>query len=98
MPRIKARLEKQPKRGRPWLLAAVLLVAAIAFSGALDAPFQFDDIPSIPQNRTIERIWPPGPALSPPPQTAVSGRPVVNLSLAANYALNAAIRVDQLPD
>ncbi|MDB4878090.1 MAG: hypothetical protein JWM41_4536 [Gemmatimonadetes bacterium] len=77
------------------MLVAILLAAVVAFSGAYDAPFQFDDVPSIAQNRTIERLWPPGAALTPPPRTAVSGRPVANLSLAVNYAINAALGVDQ---
>ena len=36
--------------------------------------------------------------LAPPAQTSVAGRPVANLSLAVNYAINAALGVDQRGD
>jgi tetratricopeptide (TPR) repeat protein len=70
-------------------MAAILLVAVIAFGGAIDAPFQFDDVASIPQNPTISRIS--AEALSPPAGgLAVSGRPIANLSFAFNHAIDAA--------
>jgi tetratricopeptide (TPR) repeat protein len=78
----------------PLLLAA----AAIAFQPAVRAPFQFDDAASIVDNTTIRQLWPLSVPLSPPPNTAVSGRPLVNLSLAINYAANQALGIDQRPD
>jgi tetratricopeptide (TPR) repeat protein len=69
------------------------IVTVLAFGGAFRGPFQFDDIASIAQNPTIERLWPP--SLNPPERTAVSGRPVVNYSLAINYAINRALGVAQ---
>ncbi|HEY7286433.1 MAG TPA: tetratricopeptide repeat protein [Vicinamibacterales bacterium] len=64
-----------------------LLVAAgvLTFWNSLSTPFVYDDAATVTNNLTI-REW--RTALSPPPHdTPVSGRPIVNLSLAVNYAL-----------
>src|SRR5713101_2494123 len=79
-------------------LIALVIATLLAYSAALEAPFQFDDFSSIPENATIARLWPPSVALRPPPQIAVSGRPVVNYSLAFNHAANDWLGVDQRPD
>ncbi len=47
----------------------------------------FDDLPAISNNPTIRALWPPSRVLSPPAKTPVTGRPLVNLSLALNYAI-----------
>jgi tetratricopeptide (TPR) repeat protein len=66
--------------------AALLLALAVAaYENALDAPFLFDDAVAIEENYSI-RAWPPWPSLSPPRETPVAGRPLVNLSLALDYA------------
>ncbi|HEX9286719.1 MAG TPA: tetratricopeptide repeat protein [Thermoanaerobaculia bacterium] len=87
--RAKAR-QKQPTRRafRFSRLAAPLLVAAglFAYHNALNGPFVLDDVPAIPDNATIRTLWPASGVLSPPAQSAVTGRPLVNLSLALNYA------------
>jgi len=74
------------------MIALVFVAGAIAFGAAVRGPFQFDDVAAIPGNPTIERV---STALTPPPRTAVSGRPVVNVTLAANYAVNRALGIDQ---
>ena len=57
----------------------------LTFWNSLSSPFIYDDASSVTNNPTI-REW--RTAWSPPPHdTPVSGRPVVNLSLAANYAI-----------
>ncbi|HVU31937.1 MAG TPA: tetratricopeptide repeat protein [Opitutaceae bacterium] len=71
---------------RPWV-AGVLLVLAVAaaYANALHGAFVWDDVPTIVQNRAIEHF---GTAVARP--TAVntsSGRPLLGLSLALNYAL-----------
>jgi tetratricopeptide (TPR) repeat protein len=73
---------------RATLLAGVLLVAlvATAYRNSLRGPCIFDDGPSIAGNPTIQRLWPIGPVLSPPAKRTVTGRPLVNLTLALNYA------------
>jgi len=70
-------------------LAALLIVMAglWAFHNSLRGPFIFDDIPSIVENRHLHRLWPVDVAMTAPPGTTVTGRPVVCLSLALNYAL-----------
>ena len=76
---------------RTGLLAGLVIVLAAlaAYHNSFSAPFVFDDTDSITLNRTITRLWPLGPVLSPPGATGqtVGGRPVLNLSLAADYAI-----------
>ncbi|MEO5958306.1 MAG: tetratricopeptide repeat protein, partial [Opitutaceae bacterium] len=76
---------------RAHALAAFAIVAAAlaAYANSFRAPFIFDDIASIVDNPTIRRLWPPGDALSPPKDFGftVSGRPLLNLSFAINYAI-----------
>jgi tetratricopeptide (TPR) repeat protein len=69
-------------------LALLLIVAAglVAYHNALHGPFVLDDLSAILRNRTIQTLWPPWEVLSPPARSAVTGRPLVNLSLAINYA------------
>jgi Tfp pilus assembly protein PilF len=57
-----------------------------------------DDVPAIETNASIQRFLPPGSAFSPPPDLPVSGRPVVNVTLAINYAVNRWMGVDQRHD
>jgi len=73
------------------LLAAGLIVAAAlaTYSNSFTAPFIFDDSGSIIDNPTVHHLWPIWPALSPPIGAGtVAGRPMVNLSLAINYAIS----------
>jgi protein O-mannosyl-transferase len=84
--------EKTPWFRSPgWLSAAAcaLIAAAClaAYSNSFSGPFIFDDFPSIPNNPTIWKLSHVGRVLSPPPHgQTVSGRPLLNLSLALNYA------------
>lgn len=77
--------------GRPWLPvfagALVVLIGVVAYWNSLGVPFLFDDAPAIERNQTIHQLWPLSTVLA-PPQTAAgaTGRPIVNLSLALNYA------------
>lgn len=80
------------------LLGAVIAATFIAYAPAMKGPFVFDDKVSIVENRSIQRLWPLTIPLRPPENTSVSGRPVVNYSLAANYALNEWLGIDQRPD
>ncbi len=69
--------------------AAIVLGALAAYQGALSGPFVFLDVPSIVDNPSIRHLWTIGRVLSPPSDggLTVGGRPLVNLSLAVNYAL-----------
>jgi tetratricopeptide (TPR) repeat protein len=79
-----------------WLVAVVLALAIAAVYGrAVRAPFIFDDADSIEKNGSIRAVFPligaagdPG-ALNPPKDLPTSGRPVINLSFAINYAVGA---------
>ncbi len=77
-------------------LTGALLISAVVgavYASALSAPLVFDDIPTIVDNASIRHLWPPvgtpqqpGP-LRPAAQLPTSGRPLVNLSFALNYAI-----------
>lgn len=76
---------------RNLLLAGGLLVlaAVAAYHGTFAVPFLFDDKTAITDNPTIRQLWPLTTALSPPNDgSGVTGRPLVNLSLALNHALS----------
>ena len=79
------------RRGnRRTALAAALLAAATlaVYCNSLGGPFIFDDEASIPGNPTLQHLAAIRTVLSPPTNgITVSGRPVLNLSLAINYAL-----------
>lgn len=70
----------------PVVAAILLLTAAVAaYVNSLDGPFIFDDFLSIPQNASLHSL---STALSPPAGgETVTGRPLLNLSFALNYAL-----------
>jgi protein O-mannosyl-transferase len=80
-----------PREARQVFLAAIALVllGALIYCGTLDSPFLMDDGPSIEEAQQIEALWPLSKALSAPPGSGQSGRPLVALSLAVNYALGA---------
>ncbi len=82
---------RRATRDRSWLAAVLLTGAALlAYANSFHGPFVFDDVPSIMENSTIRRLWPPGDALSPPANSGntESGRPILNLSLAVNFAIS----------
>lgn len=76
-----------------WILplscAALVLATLAAYHNSFSGPFVYDDISAIKDNPTIRQLWPISTVLSPPSNSGVtvSGRPLVNLSLAINYAL-----------
>ena len=72
-------------------LFALLVIggaAFLAYANSLHGPFVFDDESSITTNSTIRKLWPLVEPLSPPlTNVTAQGRPILNLSLAVNYAL-----------
>jgi protein O-mannosyl-transferase len=71
-------------------LVAMCIVFAVvlAYANTISAPFIFDDHRGIIVNPTIRQLWPLQEVLMPPAKaTGAGGRPVVNLSLALNYAI-----------
>ena len=73
------------------LVAGGLLALAtvIAYHNSFSGVFVYDDTPAITDNPTIRHLWPLRDVLSPPRDSGVTvnGRPLVNLSLAVNYAI-----------
>jgi hypothetical protein len=71
------------------LAGVVIVLAALAvYYNSFSGPFIYDDVVSITENPTIRHLWPVGRVLSPPVHLPVTGRPLLNLSLALNYALS----------
>jgi tetratricopeptide (TPR) repeat protein len=70
------------------MAAGVLIFAGVvAYHNSFTGPFVFDDTWSIPLNPSIRQF---GTALTPPNDNGqtVSGRPLLNLSFAVNYAIS----------
>ncbi|HVM59907.1 MAG TPA: tetratricopeptide repeat protein [Verrucomicrobiae bacterium] len=65
----------------------IVFAALVAYHNSFAVPFLLDDISVIGDNPTIRNLWPIWKVLSPPPSSQVGGRPIVNLTLATNYAL-----------
>ena len=74
----------------PSWLAPVLLVAAIilAYANALRAPFLFDDADAVLNNPTIRSLASLDVLRPPVDGSTTTGRPIVNLSFALNYAVS----------
>jgi protein O-mannosyl-transferase len=85
-----SRTQSEITRARRWrFYLGLLLVAAAAltYGSSLRVPLIFDDHPAIERNSTIRQLWPLTPVLLTPVSAAgATGRPLVNLSLALNYA------------
>jgi hypothetical protein len=65
----------------------MLAAAAVwAYSTSFRGVFVFDDLPGIVRNQSIRTLWPPDRWFSAPAGSTPSGRPVLNFTLAANYA------------
>lgn len=87
-----SKLSPREDRAPVWLGrgAALLIVLGVllAYANSLRGPFVFDDVKGIVNNETIRSLWPLSDVLNPPMlATGAGGRPVVNLSLAINYAI-----------
>ena len=91
MPRAHPAPPAPPPRDRRAALVALALVAAtlLAYANSFGVPFVFDDEPSILENPTLRRLadawWPPADG-----GLTVSGRPLLNLTLALNWAAGGA--------
>ena len=66
----------------------ILVIAAglLAYHNSVSGAFLFDDHASIRDNPNIRHLWPVWRAMARPPSVDVAARPLVNLSLAVNYA------------
>lgn len=77
----------EPSRNTFIALLLILSLGAITYANSLTAPFLFDDVNAIPGNWTIRHLWPISPVLFGATYASVAGRPILNLSLATNYAV-----------
>jgi hypothetical protein len=69
---------------RVWAAAGLIVVAGAAcYANGLTGAFVFDDLDSIVGNARIRNL---STAWNPPPNTTASGRPLLNVTLALNYA------------
>jgi protein O-mannosyl-transferase len=68
-----------------WAGGLLALAAIAAYAGSFSGAFVFDDLAAIARNPTLRHF---STAFSPPVETTVGGRPLVNLSLALNYAIS----------
>lgn len=66
--------------------AALVVCGVLVYANSLDGPFILDDATAIVANTTIRSLEPIAGALSPPRDTPVAARPLVNLTFALNYA------------
>ena len=79
-----------PSRGANLGAMAVIVLAVLAaYHNSFRIPLLFDDAGTITNNQTIRHLWPLGPVLKPlGGGLPSSGRPMVNLSFALNYAIS----------
>jgi tetratricopeptide (TPR) repeat protein len=59
----------------------------LTYANSLNGAFVLDDQSTIVDNRQIREWWSPASVLVPESDTAIAGRPIVNLSFALNYAI-----------
>ena len=71
----------------PIHLLLIVVCGAVVYANSLGGPFIFDDQTTVVSNASIRQLWPLAVPLSPPAETAMAGRPVANLTFAANYAV-----------
>lgn len=71
-----------------WAILVIVAAAWAAYANSLSGPFVFDDSSSIVTNPTIRDVWRWSEVLAgPATNVTAQGRPILNLSLAVNYAL-----------
>ena len=71
-----------------WRIAAIVAVILAAYSNSFRGPFVIDDQASVVQNPDIRDLTRLDRVLAPRSDSPVAGRPLVNLTFAADYALH----------
>ena len=81
---------RQPVSPVAWTALALVAATGLVYANSLSVPFVYLDIASIRDNPTIRHLWPLSGVLHPPLDQGITveGRPLVNLSLALNYAVS----------
>ena len=64
-----------------------MLVGALTYANSLSGPLLFDDQSAILDNPHIRHLWPLVESLAPSHSGVLASRPIVNFSLAINYAI-----------
>ncbi len=72
---------------RFFVCLSIVALGVAAYANSLEGPFLYDDHDAIVRNMSIRNLWPPWRAAWGPRTSPMAGRPVVNLSLAFNYAI-----------
>lgn len=80
----------QSKKNWKWIAVALIVATALAYLPAMRAPFVMDDETAVAESASALSSVPAG--------SPVAGRPFVRATLAANFALNALLGVDQRRD
>ena len=75
-----------PPRGLRWRLAVIVVAGVLTYFNSLSGAFVLDDQSTIVDNRQIREWSQLSNVLAPERDTAIAGRPIVNLSFAINYA------------
>ena len=76
-----------PLQVKTVLGGVILLIVIVVHGASLRGPFVFDDEGSIVDNKSIHSLKSPASILWGGKYTTVAGRPLLNLSLAINYAI-----------
>ncbi len=74
-------MNKRPHQAVPLCLMILIAAVGLTYAGSLGGAFLFDDVFHIVENERIRHLWPPWDLLS-------VERPVVEVSLAINYAIS----------
>jgi len=70
-------------------IGVIALAAALVYSNSFSGAFVFDDDGSITENPSIRSLWPIWSVFAPPNHgETVTGRPLLNFTLAINYAIS----------
>ena len=76
---------------RRYITPAFVLLAiglsVLIYARAANYPLIYDDFIALKQNASIRQLWPISEPLTPPQDSPLSVRPLVNLSMAVNYSL-----------
>ncbi len=73
--------------GGRWRALLLVLAGLAAYWNSFSGPFVFDDIEAIVENQQIRSLRNVGDVLMPEREVPTAGRPLVNVSLAVNYAI-----------
>ena len=74
-------------RGLWWRVALIALAGVLTYWNSLSGAFILDDQSTIVDNLQIRELWNLAKIVAPESDTAIAGRPLVNLSFAINHAI-----------